>query len=394
MSVEYDPARAAHGGRLYDHYREVLRENPVHFSEARHGWVVASYREARAALRDPRLGVDRLRLHPGLEAIPGDVGHLIRVLLGTLLFVDPPTHTRLRRAPRPFFTARRVARLEAGLRSLADSLLEPHRSRGEIEVMAEFAAPFPVAGVAELLGIPDSQRSGLRQASDALAVLLEAAKAPETLLAARDAFVDLRALFSDLVRTRRRRPGVDLLSHLAQCDGLGTDELLGLCILLLVAGHETTENLIGSGTWALAAHPAERRRLGLEPAALAVAVEEILRFESPVQERTRIALEDLAIAGRTVAKGERVRVLLAAANRDPRAFRDPDRLDVGRQPNRHLAFGSGTHFCLGAHLARLETRIALEKLLTAFPRFEVEPAAALWKPTTVLRGPEKLPLRG
>jgi pimeloyl-[acyl-carrier protein] synthase len=359
--------------------------------------VLSRYAEVQLALRDPRFG--RAGFAHALRSALGD-GPLARSFARWLLFQDPPDHTRLRSLVHQAFTPRAVARLQGQITALVERLLEALRGRTAFDLIAEFAYPLPMLVICELLGVPPADRARFASWSAALATALDSVirQRPENLARADAAAAGLTAYFRALVARRRRAPADDLLSGLVwaeqQGDHLSEDELLATCGLLLFAGHETTVNLLGNGTLALLRHPEQLERLREEPGLAASAVEELLRYDSPVQRTGRVALATVEVAqGQVIPAGERVTVLLGAANRDPRQFPQPDRLDLGR-PNagRHVSFGAGIHYCVGAPLARLEAQLALPALLRRFPRLRPPTEAPVWRRTFGLRGLQALPV--
>jgi cytochrome P450 len=315
-----------------------------------------------------------------------------------MLFRDPPDHTRLRGLVNKAFTPRVVERLRPRIETVVDGLLGARTDEGGMDLIRDLATPLPILVIAELLGIPVEDYKELKRWSDDLALMLDgsiaAQVAPRAVTSACE-FVDyLRGVMGQ----RRARPQDDLLSELLAVqekdDALTEDEILGTSVLLLGAGHETTTNLIGNGVLALLQNPGELARLRREPGCLANAVEECLRFDSPVQATSRVLPEDLEVGGRRIPKGEEIVLLLGAANRDPGVFPDPDRFDVGReQARQHLSFGHGIHFCLGANLARAEAQVALAGLLRRFPTLSLAHEALEWRPGFLFRGVERLPLR-
>jgi unspecific monooxygenase len=289
------------------------------------------------------------------------------------------------------FTARLVERLQGRVATLVDELLAG--VHGEVDLIATLAHPLPVIVISEMLGVPPADQDRFSGWSDALARGLD----PDFLLSdeqlderdqARQEFAEY---FRDLAARRRASPGEDLLSALATVEELSEADLLATCVLLLVAGHETTVNLIANGTLALLRHPDQLAYFRAHPEEAPAVVEELLRYDPPVQLSARVALEDVPIAGQTIHRGEIVLMLLGAANRDPEVFSDPDRLDLTRAPERHLAFGLGIHFCLGAPLARLEGRLALSALVRR--DLELTAAPLVYKDNLILRGLAKLPVR-
>ncbi|MFI0786917.1 cytochrome P450 [Streptomyces lydicus] len=363
--------------------------------------VLTRYEDCAAVLRDGRFGHAESddprftgRARPALEVLVDDDGRPVRGFLG----LNPPGHTRLRALVSQAFTRRRVERLAPRIEALTDELFTAMEGApGPVDLIDGLATPLPVAVISELLGVPTADRHRMLTWSHAVARAL----VPDFLLPPGAAEQEARARqeFTDYLRElvveRRRAPGDDLLSALVGVhddgDKLTENELLATCTLLLIAGHETTVNLIGNGTLALLRHPDQLARLRSEPDLTDNAVEELLRYDSPVQLTVRFALQDAEVAGVPVPAGTTLLLLIGAANRDPAAYEHPERLDIGRTPVRHLAFGQGIHFCLGAPLARLETRIALRMLLERAPRVSLagEPE---WKDHITLRGLRRLPL--
>jgi cytochrome P450 len=390
----------AHSADPYPGYARWRSRRPVWPVDERLS-VVSSHAACDAALRDTRLGhaeapAARRLISQAGGGEPG--GAPPEPERRSFLMMNPPDHTRLRRLVSRAFTPATVRRLAPRIEELtADWLAAAVDGDGPVDLVTTLAAPLPVAVISDLLGIPAADRQLLVTWSDALARGLDPAflvPADEVArqLAARQEFA---AYLADLARYRREKPGPDLLSALVQVrdsgDQLTDAELISTCVLLLVAGHETTTGLIGMGALALARRPREFAKLAAQPDLAGPAVEEFLRFDSPVQLTARFALADTAVGEVPVPAGSAVLLLLAAANRDPALCPDPDELRVDREPARHLAFGHGIHFCLGAPLARLEAQVVFRALAQNFTGIALagEPA---WKPTTVLRGLRRLPL--
>jgi cytochrome P450 len=309
---------------------------------------------------------------------------------------DPPDHTRLRQLVAKAFTPRMVEQLRPRVQAIAEALLDAVAGRGEMDLIDDYAFPLPITVIAEMLGIPPADRGQFRDWSD---VLVRTAPphtiGPEAIAAAEG----LGRYLEARIEERRRAPADDLIAGLLQAeeagDKLGKEELQGMVYLLLVAGHETTTNLIGNGVLALLQHPDQLARLRRDSALLPSAVEELLRFCAAVVMSTRYAAEDVALGGVVIPKGGMVLIVIAAANRDPTRFPNPDALDITRADNKHLSFGHGIHYCLGAPLARLEGEIALGTLLRRMPdlRLGVAPESLTWRsPHFVLRGLVKLPV--
>ncbi|HEU5155507.1 MAG TPA: cytochrome P450 [Streptosporangiaceae bacterium] len=397
----FDPFDPAFRADPYVHYARLRAGGPLRRGRAG-VWVTTSHALCGQVLRDPRFGHQ-----------PGGASGVFRAVAPpvdrrSFLSLDPPDHTRLRRLVSKAFTARLVERLRPRISELVDDLLA--EVSGETDLIAALAWPLPVAIISELLGVPPEDKNRFKAWSDALARGLD----PDFMLPpaeierrerARDEFIDYFRALAD----RRRRAhggrggngagnravnGDDLLSALVavsdQGDVLSEAELLATCILLLVAGHETTVSLIGNGALALLRNPGQLAWFRAHPEAAASAVEELLRYDPPVQLTARSALEDVELAGQRIERGQMILLLIGAANRDPAVFADPDRLDLTRKAERHLAFGLGIHYCLGAPLARLEGQIALTKL---FGR-EVSLAGEVsYRDNLILRGPATLPVR-
>jgi len=350
-------------------------------------WLVTGYAEARAALTDPRL----LKLPKGWRPDPESV---LAALDLHMLNSDPPDHERLRKLVNKAFTARRVEQLRPRIIAITAELLDDMSRRDEADLLASFAFPLPITVICELLGVPVTDRDDFRAWS---ATIVADTVSPEVFQAHATA---MTGYFRGLLAARRREPADDLLSALIsardETDKLSENELLSMAFLLLVAGHETTVNLIASGTLALLLHPGELARLRADRSLLGAAVEELLRYTSPVNDATyRFTGEPTEIGGVPIGPGEVVLVALSGANRDPSRYADPERLDLGRDSAGHLAFGHGIHYCLGAPLARLEAEIAFGALLDRFGSMTlaVPPAELRWRPSTLIHGLESLPVR-
>ena len=329
-----------------------------------------------------------------------DIAFLARTLADWMVFNDPPRHRELRRAMQNAFLARDIPVLEANVRAVVDELLDPLGAEGRMDLVADFAHPLPAIVIAELFGMPRTEREQLKGWSDALGRFVlgdvENTAHDAKYGAAARAARAMAARFHALVEEHRRAPRDDFTQLLLR-DGahLSDDEIVHTLMFVLFAGHETTTNLIASGVLWLVRTPGLMARLRAEPGRVADAVEELLRMDGPVQMVFRLAREDVEYGGTTIRAGERVHLVLNAANRDPSVFERPDELDIERGRSRHVSFGPGAHFCLGAPLARLEARVALQGLLARFDRLELEPAAAplAWRPELVIHGLKALPLR-
>ncbi len=401
MAVTYNPFLPENRLDPYPHYHALREEDPVHAGVLIPGWVLTRYADVHAVLRDPRFSVDRTRSK--LFSMAGSPmntlsGELRDSMLKMMLFQDPPNHTRLRNLVNKAFTRRMVERLRGRIEKTVDDLLDAACPAGEMDVVGDLAFPLPVTVIGEMLGVPvDDAPLFLRWSRDLVAITEPTALfVPEVRARAETALGEMRAYFREQTLARRKRPRDDLLGALARAeeegDRLSEDELFAMCVLILVAGHETTANLIGNAVLALLRHPGERKRLVDDPGLLPGAVEEFLRYDSVVQATVRVAVTDLEIEGRRIEEGDLAILVLAAANRDQARFPEPDRLDVARRDNQHLAFGQGAHFCLGAGLARAEAQIALGRLLARVPSFDGDTSQPDYKPTALLRGLRSLPI--
>jgi len=379
----------------YPTLAHLRARDPVH--KTPFGWIVTRHADVVRLNRDPRCGRDTRTLRGGGLAARA-AGHpgLVEMLATFMLHLDPPEHTRIRKVMAYAFTPRAIEQMEVSVTAVAQGLLAKLPERGEIELLADLARPLPVTVIGDLMQVPREDFPRLAQWSDAIAEQIEVTATPAHTPAPSGAYSAFTAYLADFGEARRPAPGTGLIDRLSHAEretaALSSDELLANIILLLVAGHETTTNLIGNGMHALLAHPDQLARLRAQPELAASAVEECLRFDSPANTNARCVLEDLEVGGRELRAGQLVICMLGAANRDPEVFADPDRLDIGRDPNPHQAFGGGAHHCIGAHLARLEGRIALRGLLERYPHLAVDPARVRWRDRINLRGLSELGL--
>ncbi|GAA4579912.1 cytochrome P450 [Planotetraspora phitsanulokensis] len=395
--MKFDPWNPQFVAHPYDAYRDLRDNEPVSFFEPTGQWLIARHADVNALLRDRRLGRSYLHVGSheafGREPEPAFQEPFWRVTRTGMLDVEPPVHTRLRRLVSKAFTPRMVEALRPRVRRIATELVEGFVERGGGDLIAEVAEPLPVTVIAEMLGVPEADRHLLRPWSADICKMYELNPPMESQLAAVRASVEFGDYLRELARKRRQEPGDDLISALAQVvdegDRLTEDELVGTCVLLLNAGHEATVNVTGNGWWSLFRNPAELDRLRADPGLLPTAVEELMRYDTPLQLFERWVLEDIEVGGVEIPKGVEVALLFGSSNRDPAVFDDPDRLDVGRAENPHISFGAGIHFCLGAPLARVELIESFGALLRAAPGLALveEP---VWKPGYVIRGLEAL----
>lgn len=365
-------------------------------------WLLTRHRDVHGVLRDPRFSVERTRapiVRDNLARMPEFLRQSAQGLR-LMLVMDPPDHTRVRKLVNKAFTPKRIAALRGHIEALVDRLLDEAAAKGRFDLIHDLAEPLPAIVIAELLGVPAEDHRQFREWSSALIAGIAApglgapGAADARRAAALAAGQRLLAYLAETIAARRSAPRDDLISAMIQAqeerDALTDGELLATSNLLLLAGHETTTNLIGNGTLALLREPAAWRRLCDEPGLLPSAVEELLRFDGPVQATVRVALEDVEIDGRTIPQGALVLLSIGAANHDPDVFARPDELDLARDPNPHLAFGFGTHFCLGAPLARLEGQLTFAALTRRFPKLALVDESPRYRPNPVLRGLERL----
>jgi cytochrome P450 len=394
MSVAFNPMDPEFLANPYPMYHRLRAEDPVHHSPLGF-WVLTRYEDVVAALRDPRLAK---------EAIAGFIaarfGAPVPQMGLSMLDRDPPDHTRLRSLVSKAFTPRVVETLRPHIQQIVNGLVDAVQEDGSMDLIEQFAYPLPVIVICEMLGVPVEDHERFKGWGLDIARGLDAILLPPDSDVGRRAVAGRHALagyFRALIAERRAAPRADMLSALIAAeeagDKLSEDELLATCTLLLVAGHETTVNLIGNGTLALLRHPEQLRRLRENPGLIGTAVEELLRYDGPVQRTARIPSADVTIDGHTIAKGEMVMPFIGAADRDPAQFPEPDRLDLGRTDNRHIAFGWGIHFCLGAPLARVEGQIAINTLLQRLPKLRLDTDKPEFRQSLTLRGLRTLPVR-
>jgi len=385
----------------YPTYHALRDHGPVY--QDGHTWFVTRHAHIKAVAHDPRL-----RKGPVTQALVAGLTPAVREaaapfsdsIARNMLRVDPPDHTRLRGLASKAFTPRTVETLRPRIERLVGELLDAVAPAGRMDAIRDFAYPLPAIVIMEMLGIPPEDRDTFKTWSDDQMAFLGGRFPGDPLAPARragDSTLVMNDYLRGLIAERRRAPRPDLISAMVaveeQGDRLSEPELVATAALLLVAGHETTTNLIGNGLLALLRHPQELQRLRDEPSILPLAVEELLRYDGPVQFVNRIPFEEIEIGGVTIPAGDTVMLVIAAANRDPARFPDPDRLDLARRPNDHLGFGFDRHFCLGAHLARVETEIALGALLTRFPDLALAAETLAWQPNPLIRGLRALPIR-
>ncbi|MCA9941493.1 MAG: cytochrome P450 [Anaerolineales bacterium] len=399
IPVDYDLFSRAFKRDPFPTFAHMRQHAPIYRHVAPNGiaiWYITRYEDVAAVLKDERFVKDIFNALPPADW--GQIPHtdtLLQLINRNMLFADPPDHTRLRALVSQAFTPRRVAQMAPRIQAIAHALLDRVAARGEMDLIEAYAYPLPLTVIMEMLGIPAADQEEMRFWSQAIIA------AGSHGISYRQRKQRIRALVDYLGRTfaaRRVQPEDDLITALVQAeqagDRLTETELSSMAVLLLVTGHETTVNLIGNGAHTLLTHPPQRALAQANPAILETAVDELLRFDGPVEtSTTRWAREDVLFRGHLIQRGDVVRVVLASANRDPAQFDHPDVCDLRREDNRHLAFGLGIHYCLGAPLARLEGQIALQTLLARFPDVRLAaPADLTWRSGVLFRGLKRLPL--
>jgi cytochrome P450 len=379
-----------------------MRErDPVSFSERYGGWMITGYEACSAAHTDRRISSDRVG--PALRRLQEQGGDerllaTLQVLADWMVFKDGREHRRLRDLVQRAFTPRTVARMRQRVVQITDELLDALPGGGEVDLVAHFAGPLPATVIADMLGAPTSDRDRFRAWSQDLVSLVFAGHGDEGRHArAAAGMAELVASLEALVARKRAEPGEDLVSLVVGADvgedALGDHEVVAMCTLLLFAGSETTANLIASGLLGLLRHPDQLERLRGQPALAPSAVEELLRYDGPARMSPRVVADELDLHGHTLRRGERAYLVLAAANRDPEQFAAPDALDIGREPNAHLGFGLGRHYCLGASLARLEAAIVIPRVLERLPDLALAREQLDYAPFLISRALTALPVR-
>lgn len=398
MNVDFtDPQTQANP---YPAYAYLQQNHPVYhtkWSFVGEGVLLTRYQDVDFVLRDPRFINDDRNLSDGKGSFDSwwtpQVWKLFR---DSMALQDDPEHRRLRTLVHQAFTPKRIQQIQKRVEEIATALLDKAESKGEIELIADYALPLPITIISEMLGISEKDRNNFRKWTEGIIDPMA------NFVTTGRMFINSQriiSLFKKLINQRRQDPQDDLVTALVQAeqdgDRLNEQELLAMVFLLLFAGHETTINLIGNGILALLQHPDQLQRLQDDPSLIDTAVEEILRFTSPTQHiATRYPIEDVEIAGEHIPRGKAIICMIGAANRDKTVFENGDKLDVGRHPNKHLGFGVGTHYCLGAPLARLEGQIGLQTLIQRFPnlRLAVPLEQLTWRGSIALRGLKSLPL--
>lgn len=397
VTAQFNPLAPGALANPYPMYKALREEAPWYWSEMFEAWILTRYEDVDAVLNHPRFSADRGQAKGRMAEMmrqrqSEDFGIFSRVQ--TMLTSDPPAHTRLRKLVSKAFTPRAVENLRPRIQDIVDELLGQIPDTSEFDLVEELAYPMPVIVIAEMLGVPANDRARFKHWSDTVVATLGGPfTAPDVMAAAQQSLQELAAYMHEFIGERRASPREDLISGLVAAeergDVLSEDEILATTILLLIAGNETTTNLISNSVYTLLSHRDQWDILREEPDVMPSAVEELLRFCGPVQLTGRVAMEDLELNGHKVEQGVPCTTLLGAANRDPSKFPDPDRFDVRRNPKEHVGLGDGIHFCLGAPLARAEASIAIGTMIQRFPdlQLRVEPE---WGGNFIIRGIKKL----
>lgn len=400
MTMIYDPAHPVVRADPHPTYARLREEDPVHWHPGLRCWILTRYEDVAAALSGPAMSPDRLT--PFYAALPGEtqslLAEMMRYLNLWIVFRDPPAHTRLRALVAKAFLPGTILSFKPLIEKIVTRQLDRLAQKDEADLVADFTMPLPALVIMAMMGVPEERLYDVKGWSDDIMLFIGTARAtPDKYERARRGAVEMAGLFREEIEKRRADPGDDLLSLLIAArdeqDRLSEDELVATAMLLLFAGHETTTNLLSTATLTMMRNPDQRARLAASPDMASTAVEEFLRTEAPTNAMGRIVRTTHEVRGVTLKEGDRLFAIINAANRDGSQFSDPDKVDVGRQPNRHLTFGQGPHFCLGAQLARLEARIALPQLIERFPNMSPGSSPPVWLDSLVMRGLKSLPVR-
>jgi cytochrome P450 len=384
----------------YPIYRRMRSGQPVYWSNTFKSWLLTRHADVVAALRDPRLSGRRTSgfLDEQLPREWQPVVEPLRNQLTTFIgFSDPPQHTRLRRLVNKAFATGVVERMRPRIQRIVDTLIASMRQRSEVDLVSEFAFPLPAIVIAEALGVPAEDRHLFKSWADEFVPFITAGRLTlDVAQKAQHGIASLREYVLTIVARRRQQPGDDLMTGLIKAesegDRLTEEEMLSMCITMLIGGHETTTNLIANGMLALLRNPTQRKALARDSSLILNAVEELLRYDAPLQRTFRIATTEMQLGDATVRKGQVVSMMLGAANRDPAIWTKPDELDLMRPADRHVGFGHGIHYCVGAPLARLEVEIAILSLVRAFPDMLLGSDNLEYQPTLGLRALKALPV--
>lgn len=401
MNHIFDPFASGTIENPYPALAQLRAAEPVSWNEPLRGWLLTAYDDVKSAQKDRRFSAERVKPfteHMAATERP-ELEQMGALLNQWLLFRDPPAHTPLRRLLIDAFTPRAIEALRPRIGEIVEDLLDPLSERTQFDMIGDFAFPMPATVIAHILGVPSSDVPKFRAWSNELATVIgNSRQAPDRFQRGARALFTLTDYFRSTVSSRRARrtKGAlidDLIEARAANSPMSEEELVASCILILFAGHETTMNLIGNATLLLLKNPDQWALLNRDPNLIPSMVEEVLRYECAAFVIVRVANEDIDISGKRISKGDRVFLMLGAANRDPKHFDDPERFDILRKPNRHLSFGYGIHFCIGAQLARVEAEVAFTHLLPLIKDVELVSGNLDWDDNFVLRGVKSLLLR-
>ncbi len=379
--------------------KRLQRMDPVHWSSRLNGWVITGYDDARAILTDDQISADRLTpfYEHQPESMQKRISELIRYLNTWVAFKDPPEHTRLRTLMNKVFTRSAVRELRPAIERAVDYQLDRMDGQTDVDFIKEFAYPLPAAVIMSMLGLPQEDTERLKDWSNKMQLFIGSATTnSEKYALAESGAIDMASYFRDVIQEREKSLGDDMISKLLtirqEGETLTEDEVIGTSMLFLFGGHETTTNLLGNGVRAFLSHPEQLERLRANPVLIRSAVEEVLRYDGPTGATVRVVKETHTMHGRSLRRGDRVFVMINAANHDDRVFNHPEQFDIERNPNPHLTFNYGAHFCLGAPLARLEGEIAFQKLFERFPDMRLTTDRYRYMDTLVMRGVRSMPV--
>lgn len=399
-NLSYDPSDDATRRNPFPLYEALQTQDPVHWSAALKCWIITRYDDVRQVALSPAMSSDRLR--PFYESLKDErkdiLSGVMRYLSLWLVFKAPPEHTRLRKLLNSVFTLPMIQSLEPKIRDTVRHIFDEVDKDQQVDFMTDIAVLLPAYVILDMMGVPRSDFSMIKVWSDDLRLFIGMSKSEEDKYRkAREGADNMSAYFRDVILQRQRQPGEDVISKMIavrdEQGGLTEDELVATCMLILFGGHETTTNLLGSAVVALLDNPIQLQRLQQNPELIDLAVEEFLRYDGPSNSIARVVATDHELHGKELKVGDRVFAMINAANRDPRRFERPHELDIGRTPNRHLTFGQGLHFCLGAPLARLEAKVCIGELVQRHPDMHHGIGEVQWIDALVMRGPSYLPLR-
>ncbi len=380
-------------------YQRLHAEDPIHWDEALNAWIVVRHDDIMTLLQDPR--ISSARIMPALARVPAEQREELRPIYERLakqvMFTDPPDHTRLRGLMNRAFTARRMEALRPVVQSIVDGLLDRVQAAGQMDLIRDLAYPLPATVIGDLLGVPRSDQDQFKKWSGDFVIFLGNSRvAPERIAEALRGVAAFIEYFRGLVAEHRAHPQDDLIGALSSAEEQGAmfdeDELFANCMFVLAAGHETTTNLIANGLLLLLQRPDQRAALARDPSLIQGLVEEVLRYESPIRAMGRIVAADMEIGGKQLRQGQALFLMMGAANRDPDRYAAPDVFDLARHEARHIAFGHGSHFCLGAPLARIEGQIAISTVLRRLPALRLADDAPAWDANILFRGLKTLPV--